>query len=123
MPMFALESYASSLFRLSAARRLLRSFLAAALFALFSAALSLAASDTPAPEPPSPAEDGTLEALTTIAGKGMMQSHAYSELEELSDDVGGRVTGTPLAARADGQDAHREKTGRIPQGVRTVAVR
>ncbi len=51
-------------------------------------------------EPPSPAEDGTLRALTCIAGEGMMDSHAYDYLEELSDRIGGRVTGSPQAARA-----------------------
>jgi carboxypeptidase Q len=50
--------------------------------------------------PASPAEDGTLKALTAIAGEGMMDSHAYRYLEELSDDIGGRVTGTPQAAKA-----------------------
>jgi carboxypeptidase Q len=53
-----------------------------------------------ATEPPSPAEDGTLRALTAIAGQGMMDSHAYDYLEELSDGIGGRVTGSPQAARA-----------------------
>jgi carboxypeptidase Q len=51
-------------------------------------------------EPPSPAEDGTLKPLSAIAGEGMMESHAYDYLEELSDDIGGRVTGTPPAAKA-----------------------
>jgi hypothetical protein len=30
----------------------------------------------------------------------MMDSHAYQDLEELSDDIGGRVTGSPEAAKA-----------------------
>ena len=47
------------------------------------------------PAPASPAEDGTLPALTSIAGQGMMDSYAYDYLEELSDDIGGRVTGHP----------------------------
>ena len=51
-------------------------------------------------EPLSPAEDGTLKALTAIAGRGMMDSHAYDFLAELSDDIGGRVTGSPTAAQA-----------------------
>jgi carboxypeptidase Q len=50
--------------------------------------------------PPSPAEDGMLKPLSAIAGEGMMESHAYDYLEELSDDIGGRVTGTPAAAKA-----------------------
>jgi len=66
------------------------------------ASLGFASSDdaTPPPAPPSPAEDGTLPALTSIAGEGMMDSHAYQDLEELSDDIGGRVTGSPEAAKA-----------------------
>ncbi len=51
-------------------------------------------------EPAGPAQDGTLQALTAIAGQGMMNDHAYQMLEELSDDVGGRVTGSPQAAKA-----------------------
>ncbi|HEV2176851.1 MAG TPA: M20/M25/M40 family metallo-hydrolase [Terriglobia bacterium] len=50
--------------------------------------------------PPSPAEDGTMPALTAIAGEGMMDSHAYDNLEELSDTIGGRVTGSPECNRA-----------------------
>jgi carboxypeptidase Q len=50
--------------------------------------------------PPSPAEDGTLPALTAIAGKGMMECHAYDDLEELSDQIGGRVTGSAQAVKA-----------------------
>jgi carboxypeptidase Q len=51
-------------------------------------------------EPASPDEDGTLKALTAIAGKGMMNSHAFDFLAQLSDDIGGRVTGSPQAAKA-----------------------
>ena len=40
-------------------------------------------------------DDGTLPALASIAGQGMMNIHAYQELESLSDDVGWRVTGSP----------------------------
>jgi hypothetical protein len=55
----------------------------------------------PAPAaPPSPAEDGTMPALTAIAGQGMMNTHAYDELEDLSDNIGGRLTGSPQAAKA-----------------------
>jgi Zn-dependent M28 family amino/carboxypeptidase len=56
--------------------------------------------DSSSTEPSSPAEDGTLPALTAIAGKGMMSCHAYEDLEELSDQIGGRVTGSPEAAQA-----------------------
>src|SRR5215471_11674538 len=47
-----------------------------------------------------PAEDGTKPALTAIAGQGMMSYEAYNDLEELSDYIGGRVTGSPQAAQA-----------------------
>jgi carboxypeptidase Q len=48
----------------------------------------------------SPANDGTLKALTAVAGAGMMDTHTYQYLEELSDDIGARVTGSPEAGRA-----------------------
>lgn len=47
-----------------------------------------------------PDEDGTKPALTKIAGEGMMNSHAFEYLTELSDTVGGRVTGTAEAQKA-----------------------
>lgn len=47
-----------------------------------------------------PDEDGTKPALTKIAGEGMMNSHAFDYLMELSDNVGARVTGTPEAQKA-----------------------
>ena len=47
-----------------------------------------------------PEEDGTKPALVKIAGEGMMDSHAFDYLTELSDDVGARVTGSPQAERA-----------------------
>jgi carboxypeptidase Q len=48
----------------------------------------------------SPANDGTLKALTAVAGAGTMDTHTYQYLEELSDDIGARVTGSPEAGRA-----------------------
>jgi carboxypeptidase Q len=51
-------------------------------------------------DPQSPADDGTLKALAAVAGAGTMESHTYQYLEELSDDIGARVTGSPEAARA-----------------------
>jgi len=45
-------------------------------------------------------DDATWKALVAIAGTGDMESHAYQDLEELSDDIGARVTGSPDAARA-----------------------
>jgi hypothetical protein len=47
-----------------------------------------------------PDEDGTKPALTKIAGEGMMNSHAFEYLTELSDTVGARVTGTQEAQKA-----------------------
>jgi Zn-dependent M28 family amino/carboxypeptidase len=47
-----------------------------------------------------PDEDGTKVALVKIAGEGMMNSHAFEYLTELSDDVGGRVTGSPQGQKA-----------------------
>src|ERR1700741_3648836 len=51
-------------------------------------------------EPASPAQDGTMPALTAIAGQGMMSNEAYDDLEELSDYIGGRVTGSTQAGQA-----------------------
>jgi carboxypeptidase Q len=45
--------------------------------------------------PKGPDEDGTKPSLTRIAGEGVMDSHAFQYLTELSDDVGARVTGSP----------------------------
>ena len=46
-------------------------------------------------------DDGaTSKALVAIAGAGDMEAHTYQDLEELSDDIGARVTGSPDAARA-----------------------
>ena len=47
-----------------------------------------------------PTDDGTLQALTAIAGAGTMKPRAFDYLTELSDDIGARVTGSPEAARA-----------------------
>jgi hypothetical protein len=47
-----------------------------------------------------PDEDGTKPALTKIAGEGMMNSHAFQFLTELTDNVGARVTGSPEGQRA-----------------------
>src|SRR6266478_3564703 len=43
------------------------------------------------PAPKGPDEDGTKPALVKIAGEGMMDSHAFQYLTELSDDIGARV--------------------------------
>jgi len=53
-----------------------------------------------ASDPPSPAEDGTLGGLTAVAGTATMESRTYQYLQEVSDDIGARVTGSPEAAKA-----------------------
>lgn len=57
-----------------------------------------------------PDEDGTKPALTRIAGEGMMNSHAFEFLTELSDDIGGRVTGTPAERKAEDWGAAKMKS-------------
>ncbi len=59
---------------------------------------SLVAADN---KPKGPKDDGTLPALTKIAGEGMMNSHAYQYLTELSDDIGSRVTGSPAERKSE----------------------
>jgi hypothetical protein len=51
--------------------------------------------------PKGPDEDGTKPALTRIVGEGMMNSHAFEFLTELSDDIGSRVTGSPAERKAE----------------------
>ena len=51
-------------------------------------------------EPASPEKDGTMPALAAIAGQGMMNDESFTDLEELSDYIGGRVTGSPQAEKA-----------------------
>jgi len=50
--------------------------------------------------PRGPAEDGTRPALARIAGEGFMNSQAFEILIDLSDNVGGRVTGSPESQRS-----------------------
>jgi len=45
-------------------------------------------------------DDGILKSLADVAGAGMMETDTYEDLRELSDDIGGRVTGSPEAAKA-----------------------
>jgi len=59
--------------------------------------------------PKGPDEDGTKPALTRIAGEGMLNSHAYQYLTELSDDVGSRVTGSAAERRAEEWSAAKMK--------------
>ena len=51
-------------------------------------------------KPKGPEEDGTKPALARIAGQGIMDSHAFEYLTELSDQVGARVTGSPQSQQA-----------------------
>jgi len=44
----------------------------------------MAAENAAAPAPPPPSADGTMPALVSIAGHGMMDAHPYADLEELS---------------------------------------
>lgn len=57
--------------------------------------IAFAATANNRPAPPPSANDALLPALSSIAGHGMLDIHAYPELEDLSDDVGARVTGSP----------------------------
>jgi carboxypeptidase Q len=66
-------------------------------FSLIGSTAGLAANPA---EPAAPSHDGTMPALTAIAGQGMMSPEAYDDLEELSDYIGGRVTGSPEAGQA-----------------------
>jgi len=69
-------------------------------FAIFIFAAHSTFSGTSASDTPSPMDDGTIKALAAVAGAGTMQTHTYQYLEELSDDIGSRVTGSPEAAKA-----------------------
>src|SRR6185369_12423451 len=66
-------------------------------FSLIGSTAGLAANPA---EPAAPSQDGTMPALTAIAGQGMMSNEAFDDLEELSDYIGGRVTGSPEAGQA-----------------------
>jgi carboxypeptidase Q len=54
-------------------------------------------------------DEATLKALAAVAGAGTMETHTYQYLEELSDDVGARVTGSPEAAAAEAWGAEKMK--------------
>jgi carboxypeptidase Q len=45
-------------------------------------------------------EEVTKAALVKIAGEGLVESHAFEYLTQLSDDVGARVTGSPQSQKA-----------------------
>ncbi len=69
-------------------------------FTLLAAVLAVNSPADDAPKLKGPEEDGTKPALVKIAGEGTMDSHAFQYLTELSDEVGGRVTGSPQAQKA-----------------------
>jgi len=79
-------------------RKSLLIFASATLVLAFCLSLNAALSTPAGPAPP--ADDGTMPALTAIAGQGMMSNEAYNDLEELSDYIGGRVTGSVQAGQA-----------------------
>ena len=68
---------------------------------VFLAAGTMTVRATERPDFMGPNEDGTMPALVKIAGQGMMDSHAFEYLTELSDDIGGRVTGSPEDRKAE----------------------
>jgi carboxypeptidase Q len=72
-------------------------FCGAAVVMIFVGA-SLAVADN---KPKGPNEDGTMPSLVKIAGEGLMNSHAYQYLTELSDDIGSRVTGSPAERKSE----------------------
>src|ERR1700704_6700296 len=80
-------------------RRVLAGVAAVALGFSLSGAWTARADNRPAPKGPD--EDGTKPALVKIAGEGMMDSHAFQYLTELSDDIGARVTGSPAERKAE----------------------
>ncbi len=48
-----------------------------------------------------PDDDGTRAGLTKIAGEGLMNPRAFQYLTELSDDIGGRLTGSVAEQKAE----------------------
>jgi hypothetical protein len=68
------------------------------IFLVFVSFALVAAPQSEAPQ--SPAQDGTLKALTAVAGAGALENNDYEYLREVSDDIGARVTGSPEAEKA-----------------------
>lgn len=88
-------------------QRILSVFCVAAIL-LFAAWPSMSAPRSD--DPQSSADDGTLKALAAVAGAGTMENDEYEYLEELSDDIGARVTGSPEAAKAVAWGVEKMKT-------------
>src|ERR1700704_6975770 len=80
-------------------RRVLAGMAVVTMGLLGAQAWTLRANERPAAKGPN--EDGTKPALVKIAGEGMMGSHAFQFLTELSDDVGSRVTGSSAERKAE----------------------
>jgi carboxypeptidase Q len=72
--------------------------LLAIVFVAASAAFVTFANDSARPK--GPAEDGTRPALARIAGEGFMNSQAFEYLTDLSDNIGGRITGSPESQKS-----------------------
>ena len=84
------------------------SFMCVAAFLTFAARPAISA---PGPgDHTAPLDDATLKALAAVAGAGTMETHTYQYLEELSDDIGARVTGSPEAAAAVAWGAEKMKS-------------
>jgi carboxypeptidase Q len=79
---------------------MIRKFLSLACATAFLLFIALPANSAPQYTQTPKTDDGTLQALTAIAGAGTMKPRAFDYLTELSDDIGARVTGSPEAARA-----------------------
>ncbi len=78
----------------------LSSTLCKASFLLAALGFAMGLRSVSAQEPAGPASDGTMDSLTKITGAAMMDPYAYAALQELSDEIGGRLTGSPQDAKA-----------------------
>jgi hypothetical protein len=67
------------------------------ILAVLSVLLTLSAASVISKEPN---EEATKAALVKIAGEGLVESHAFEYLTQLSDDIGARVTGSPQSQKA-----------------------
>ena len=63
-------------------------------------AAAMTSVETSAAAASSPADDGTMPGLVAIAGRGMLNTRLYFDLEYLTDRIGGRVTGSEAAGKA-----------------------
>jgi len=90
--------------------RVLRGVAATTVFGVFGCLTAWTARADNRTAPKGPEEDGTKPALVKIAGEGMMDSHAFEYLTELSDDVGARVTGSPAERKAEDWGAAKMKS-------------